>query len=251
MMERRADLKRKRGGVGGAGESDFTKQGVGSYIPQPHAIVGGLRAGENVAKRCESVCIRYVDAYRNERIFLLGTAPYSGFFVREAAQPPQSPSRSPFPLRAHPPCIWTQATPELLSKATNLKVIGRAGVGIDNIDVAEATRKGVLVMNTPGGNTVSTAQLAISLLCAAARYIHFSEACDHHFDIRSSRIILRGSFRQLLTSLDSQMLASRLLMGEHSLSTNTRWDVYIHSTVGKPIRECSSHRSPALTVMRL
>ncbi|CAM9571911.1 unnamed protein product, partial [Sphacelaria rigidula] len=63
------------------------------------------------------------------------------------------------------------ATPELLSKATNLKVIGRAGVGIDNIDVAEATRKGVLVMNTPGGNTVSTAQLAISLLCAAARRI--------------------------------------------------------------------------------
>lgn len=50
-----------------------------------------------------------------------------------------------------------------------MKVIGRAGVGIDNIDVAEATRKGVLVMNTPGGNTVSTAQLAISLLCSAAR----------------------------------------------------------------------------------
>lgn len=63
----------------------------------------------------------------------------------------------------------TQATPELLAKATNMKVIGRAGVGIDNIDVAEATRKGVLVMNTPGGNTVSTAQLAISLLCSAAR----------------------------------------------------------------------------------
>lgn len=63
----------------------------------------------------------------------------------------------------------SQATPALLAKATNMKVIGRAGVGIDNIDVAEATRKGVLVMNTPGGNTVSTAQLAISLLCSAAR----------------------------------------------------------------------------------
>eukprot|EP00904_Undaria_pinnatifida_P000327 jgi/Undpi1/10295/HiC_scaffold_28.g12747.m1 len=65
----------------------------------------------------------------------------------------------------------TKATPALLAKATNMKVIGRAGVGIDNIDVAEATRKGVLVMNTPGGNTVSTAQLAISLLCSAARRI--------------------------------------------------------------------------------
>lgn len=71
------------------------------------------------------------------------------------------------------PSPLPQATPELLSKATNMKVIGRAGVGIDNIDVAEATRKGVLVMNTPGGNTVSTAQLAISLLCSAARYLRF------------------------------------------------------------------------------
>lgn len=67
------------------------------------------------------------------------------------------------------PITLSQATPALLAKATNMKVIGRAGVGIDNIDVAEATRKGVLVMNTPGGNTVSTAQLAISLLCSAAR----------------------------------------------------------------------------------
>lgn len=50
-------------------------------------------------------------------------------------------------------------------------MVGRAGVGIDNINVNECTKAGVLVMNTPGGNTVSTAQLAISLLCVAARRI--------------------------------------------------------------------------------
>lgn len=65
----------------------------------------------------------------------------------------------------------TKVTLDIISNASNLKVVGRAGVGVDNIDIPEATKHGVLVMNTPGGNTVSTAQLAISLLCAAARSI--------------------------------------------------------------------------------
>lgn len=52
-----------------------------------------------------------------------------------------------------------------------LRIVGRAGVGVDNIDVNEATKQGVMVMNTPGGNTVSTAQLAVSLICSLARKI--------------------------------------------------------------------------------
>jgi D-3-phosphoglycerate dehydrogenase len=50
-------------------------------------------------------------------------------------------------------------------------VVGRAGVGVDNIDISEATKKGIMVMNTPGGNTVSTAQLAVSLLASLARKV--------------------------------------------------------------------------------
>lgn len=65
----------------------------------------------------------------------------------------------------------TKVTPNVLKHATNMKIIGRAGVGYDNINVAEATKCGVMVMNTPGGNTVSTAQLTVSLLCALARKI--------------------------------------------------------------------------------
>ncbi|CAM9569143.1 unnamed protein product, partial [Heterosigma akashiwo] len=65
----------------------------------------------------------------------------------------------------------TKVTENVLSKATNLKVVGRAGVGVDNIDIPAATKHGVLVMNTPGGNTVSTAQLAFSLMCSMARNI--------------------------------------------------------------------------------
>ena len=52
----------------------------------------------------------------------------------------------------------TKATARLIEAATKLKVIGRAGVGVDNVDVDAATRRGIIVMNTPGGNTISTAE---------------------------------------------------------------------------------------------
>jgi len=65
----------------------------------------------------------------------------------------------------------TKVTPEILKAAENLKVIGRAGTGVDNIDVAGATKKGIVVMNTPGGNTITTAEHAVSMMLAMARKI--------------------------------------------------------------------------------
>ena len=65
----------------------------------------------------------------------------------------------------------TKVSEQVLEKARNLKVIGRAGVGVDNIDVAGATRYGVVVMNAPGGNTVTTAEHAVSLMLALARNV--------------------------------------------------------------------------------
>lgn len=65
----------------------------------------------------------------------------------------------------------TTVTPELLEKAVNMKVIGRAGVGVDNIDIPSATAKGVLVMNTPDGNTISTAEHTCGMLIALSRNI--------------------------------------------------------------------------------
>lgn len=65
----------------------------------------------------------------------------------------------------------TQVTAELLEAAPQLKVIGRAGVGVDNIDLEAATRRGVLVMNTPGGNAVSVAEHTFALLLALARHV--------------------------------------------------------------------------------
>lgn len=65
----------------------------------------------------------------------------------------------------------TKITRKLIESAPRLKVVGRAGVGVDNVDVEAATQRGVVVMNTPGGNTISTAELTFSMIMALARKI--------------------------------------------------------------------------------
>ena len=73
----------------------------------------------------------------------------------------------------------TTVTPEILAAAKNLKVIGRAGIGVDNIDVKEATNQGVIVMNTPFGNSITTAEHAIAMMFALARQIPQANESTH------------------------------------------------------------------------
>jgi D-3-phosphoglycerate dehydrogenase / 2-oxoglutarate reductase len=70
----------------------------------------------------------------------------------------------------------TKVDKEVIAVAKNLKVIGRAGIGVDNIDIAAATARGIVVMNTPFGNSITTAEHAIALLFAAARQIAAADA---------------------------------------------------------------------------
>jgi D-3-phosphoglycerate dehydrogenase len=65
----------------------------------------------------------------------------------------------------------TQVTEAAIAAGANLKVIGRAGVGVDNIDIEAATRRGIVVMNAPSGNAITTAEHAIAMLCSLAREI--------------------------------------------------------------------------------
>lgn len=65
----------------------------------------------------------------------------------------------------------TKVTADIIDAAKSLKVIGRAGSGLDNVDKAAASKKGIVVMNTPGGNTITTAELTIAMLFALARLI--------------------------------------------------------------------------------
>src|SRR5437588_12604379 len=70
----------------------------------------------------------------------------------------------------------TKVTGEVLNAAKKMRVVGRAGVGVDNVEVEAAPRRGVLVLNAPGGNTVSTAEHAFSLLLCVARKIPQADA---------------------------------------------------------------------------
>src|SRR5690349_12323895 len=65
----------------------------------------------------------------------------------------------------------TKATEKLIAAATNLKVIGRAGIGVDNVDIPAASRRGIIVMNTPFGNSITTAEHAIAMMFAVARQL--------------------------------------------------------------------------------
>jgi D-3-phosphoglycerate dehydrogenase / 2-oxoglutarate reductase len=73
----------------------------------------------------------------------------------------------------------TKVIPELISAATKLKVIGRAGIGVDNVDVPAATARGIVVMNTPFGNSITTAEHAIALMFAVARQLPAANASTH------------------------------------------------------------------------
>src|SRR6201986_776280 len=70
----------------------------------------------------------------------------------------------------------TKVTAKLLEKTKSLKVIGRAGIGVDNVDIPAATARGIIVMNTPFGNSITTAEHAITLMLSLARQIPEADA---------------------------------------------------------------------------
>jgi len=88
----------------------------------------------------------------------------------------------------------TRVTPELMDKAPRLRVVGRAGVGVDNIDLDEATKRGVLVMSTPGGSSVSVAEHTFALLLAMVRQVPKFDAAlrEGRWEKSSSGAEVRG-----------------------------------------------------------
>ncbi len=83
----------------------------------------------------------------------------------------------------------TKVTARLLEAAPNLKVVGRAGVGVDNIDVAAATARGVVVMNTPFGNAITTAEHTIAMLMALARRVPAADRSTRSGNWEKSRFV--------------------------------------------------------------
>jgi D-3-phosphoglycerate dehydrogenase / 2-oxoglutarate reductase len=83
----------------------------------------------------------------------------------------------------------TKVTEKIIAAASNLKVVGRAGIGVDNIDIPAATAKGIIVMNTPFGNSITTAEHAISLMLALARQIPQADASTRASKWEKSRFM--------------------------------------------------------------
>ncbi len=83
----------------------------------------------------------------------------------------------------------TKVSDKVLAAAGNLKVIGRAGIGVDNVDIPAASKKGVIVMNTPFGNSITTAEHAISMMMAVARQIPEANASTHAGKWEKSRFM--------------------------------------------------------------
>ena len=90
----------------------------------------------------------------------------------------------------------TKATEKIIAAAGKLKVIGRAGIGVDNIDVKAATAKGIIVMNTPFGNSITTAEHAISLMMALARQIPEADRSTQAGKWEKSKFMGVGALRQ-------------------------------------------------------
>jgi D-3-phosphoglycerate dehydrogenase len=95
---------------------------------------------------------------------------------QQKALPPAELARIVGPYDAMLIRSGTQINAEVIEAAKSLRVIGRPGVGVDNVDLEAATRRGVVVMNSPGGNLVSTAELALALILSVARPIPGADA---------------------------------------------------------------------------
>ncbi|NBX43307.1 MAG: phosphoglycerate dehydrogenase, partial [Rhodobacteraceae bacterium] len=83
----------------------------------------------------------------------------------------------------------TKVTEKIIAAAGNLKVIGRAGIGVDNVDIPEASKKGIIVMNTPFGNSITTAEHAVAMMFAVARQIPQANASTHAGKWEKSRFM--------------------------------------------------------------
>ncbi|MBF0367930.1 MAG: phosphoglycerate dehydrogenase [Magnetococcales bacterium] len=92
----------------------------------------------------------------------------------------------------------TKLTPEILEAGEKLKVVGRAGIGVDNVNIPTATKKGIIVMNAPFGNTITTAEHTISLALAAARHIPQATASTRANKWEKSRFMGRELYRKTL-----------------------------------------------------
>jgi len=124
----------------------------------------------------------------------------------------------------------TKVTQEVIAAAASLKVIGRAGSGLDNVDIPAATKRGIVVMNTPGGNTVTTAEHALALILSLARQIPQATASVRSGKWEKNRFIGLELFNKTLGIIGLGQIGSYLAKLGQGLNMNViAYDAYLSS----------------------
>lgn len=121
-----------------------------------------------------SVCILVLEGITERGAEILRSEGWT-VDIEKALPPAELVERVP-PYHAILVRSGSQMNAQVIDAARNLRVIGRAGVGVDNVDLQAATRRGVLVMNSPGGNSIATAELAVALMLALSRNLAPADA---------------------------------------------------------------------------
>lgn len=130
----------------------------------------------------------------------------------------------------------TKMTAEVIEAASNLKVIGRAGSGLDNVDIPAASKKGVVVMNTPGGNTITTAEHAISMMLALARQIPQATASIKAGRWEKKKFIGVEMFNKTLGIIGIGNIGSQVAKKAHGLEMNViAFDPFLKEEKAKEI----------------
>ncbi|PYP36193.1 MAG: phosphoglycerate dehydrogenase [Gemmatimonadetes bacterium] len=166
-----------RGGAEAGGVDDRVRVRTSEGVHDPHRAHGrshrrGAGRAARLAGRARGVTYRVAVADRvaETGLKLLGATPEIEI-ANCAGKPREELERALAGAHALIVRSETRVTADLLTRGPNLRVIARAGTGVDNIDVHAATRRGIAVMNTPGANTVSAAEHAMGLLLSLARHI--------------------------------------------------------------------------------
>ena len=111
----------------------------------------------------------------------------------------------------------TKATAEVLEKGKRLKVVGRAGIGVDNVDVEAATRAGIVVLNTPYGNSITTAEHTIAMMMSLSRRIPAASESTHQGKWEKSRFMGVELFGKVLGLIGSGNIGSIVADRAHGL----------------------------------
>ena len=159
--------------------------------PRPKSVAHGVRAGLPASRRSTGqaggaakpgatapIRVLIADQLSEDGVKLLKREPRLAVDIKTGLSPKEL-AEIVGPYEGLVVRSATKVTAEVIAKADRLKVIGRAGVGLDNVDAEAATKRGIIVMNVPAGNTISTAEHTMSLLMALARRIPQAHASLH------------------------------------------------------------------------